>query len=452
MFCKWHGLEVDPEGFLRDREERVADDLTSRAVSFESSALLSHSIAELAERFDARFVLLVRNPHDTVASFAARGWFLDPIPWANPGHPPTLPDAMEPRHFFGRNLPRGAEFERWRNLSQIGRLAWFWAARNTAILEQLTALPPSRRTLLRLEDFDYDRYCSVAHQLGWSVTASRDAFEELAAKRPNAGPNAPVLPATWDEQSTHEFETEVGALARALGYEVSTEHRRKGAPSVTRDAYPIDDAYEAVRCASLFPPEGTRTWHLRRDRDDHLAEVTWADDALEIWTGTARLRERFLHPRDLRVAVEDWLEDFALQGYRQAAPRPAIAESPAPIRYREIAAQIRAEFSSPGAWLTEKRRITTRDALDEDDVDHYDYYDEPNDPLEEVPEYVLRSAASLALDEAFDERIKEGPFDLDPLHERPSVIEPPLLPHPQCAHLDVHLDVVGGAKETSAST
>src|SRR3954467_7366201 len=70
MFCKWHGIAIDAEGFLLDREEAIRNDLAQRRFSFECSALLSHSLAELFERFRARFLLLVRSPAETVASFA----------------------------------------------------------------------------------------------------------------------------------------------------------------------------------------------------------------------------------------------------------------------------------------------------------------------------------------------------------------------------------------------
>src|SRR5258706_198796 len=51
MFCKWHGIPSDSEGFLADRDVVVANDLAARRISFEASALLSHSIAELYERY-----------------------------------------------------------------------------------------------------------------------------------------------------------------------------------------------------------------------------------------------------------------------------------------------------------------------------------------------------------------------------------------------------------------
>lgn len=215
MFCKWHGIPIDPEGFLLDRDAAVRDDLRTKKVSFEASALLSHSIAELHARFDARFLLLVRSPGATIASFAARGWFLAPIAWADPSVPPTIREGTEPRHFFGRNLPRGAEFARWSALSQVGKIAWFYQARIRGILDQLRALPADRRHIARLEDLDVERYREVARFLGWEARISRADYDALAASTPNAGPNAPIA---LDAAALADIASEVGSLAPALGY------------------------------------------------------------------------------------------------------------------------------------------------------------------------------------------------------------------------------------------
>jgi hypothetical protein len=219
MFCKWHGLPVDAEGFLLDRVEAVRRDLTERRFSFECSALLSHSLEELFGRFRARFLLLVRSPAETVASFAVRGWFLKPIARANPNLPPSYREGEEPRHFFGRNIPHGAEFERWSRLTQIGKLGWFWQARNRAILEQFHRLPTSHCRVVRLEELDFDRYRAVATFLGWRPQVSADSFAELSAARLNAGPNAPRRFLDWTLTEAAEFEAEVAPVAEALGYE-----------------------------------------------------------------------------------------------------------------------------------------------------------------------------------------------------------------------------------------
>jgi hypothetical protein len=229
MYCKWHGIEVDCEGFLSDRDAAIAEDLRDHDVSFESSALLSHSVAELFERYNAKFVLLVRRPDETVASFAARGWFLDPIPWRDSTKPPTITEGANPRHFFGRNLPRGDEFARWTELTQIGKLAWFWNARNSAILEQFRHLPSEQCRIVRLEDFDYPSWSDTAEFLGWQATVDRAQFEKLAGSRPNAGPNKPIAPRSWSEDAAAEFETELGPLASAFGYEHRVDELLSGA-------------------------------------------------------------------------------------------------------------------------------------------------------------------------------------------------------------------------------
>jgi hypothetical protein len=219
MFCKWHGIAVDSEGFLLDREEAIRRDLAEHRFSFECSALLSHSLEELLERFRARFLLLVRSPAETVASFAVRGWFVKPCARQNPNLAPSYREGEEPRHFLGRNIPHGAEFERWTRLTQIGRLAWFWQARNRAILEQFRRLPASHCRIERLEDLDFPRYREIAEFLGWRARLDAGLFDELARSRPNAGPNAPRRFTDWNPIEAAEFEAEVSPVAEALGYE-----------------------------------------------------------------------------------------------------------------------------------------------------------------------------------------------------------------------------------------
>jgi hypothetical protein len=248
MFCKWHGIPSDAEGFLADRDAVVANDFASRRISFEASALLSHSIAELYARFDARFLLMVRRPDACVASFAVRGWFLEPIAWRDRSKPPTIPDGANPRHFFGRNLPRGDEaFERWSKLTQLGKLGWFWSARNRAILDQLAALPPARRTWSRLEDFDYARYLALGDFLGYRPTVDAARFAELAASKPNTGPNIPLALDQWPEQGIREFEAEVAPLAEAFGYEYRIAKLAAGANPIAGPSRDLADVLAALR-------------------------------------------------------------------------------------------------------------------------------------------------------------------------------------------------------------
>ncbi len=233
LYCAWNGIPVDPEGFLVDREGVVGDDLARRPHSFEASALLSHSLRELHGRLRPKIVWLVRRPDHTVASFAARGWYREPPPRSRPDLPPTYREGEEPRHFFGRMVPRGeAAFARWAGSTALGRIAWFWAARNTAIQAQLADLPPEDVRLQRLEDLDHAAWVELAAFLGWRATVDRARFDALAASRLNAGPNPPRGPAGWSPQERAEFEREVGPLAAALGYEASLDALAAGQPAL----------------------------------------------------------------------------------------------------------------------------------------------------------------------------------------------------------------------------
>lgn len=229
MFCKWHGIAIDSEGFLLDREEAIRRDLGQKRFSFEASALLSHSVEELFERFRGKFLLLVRAPDATVASFAVRGWFLKPCARQNPALPPSYREGEEPRHFLGRNIPHGAEFERWTRLSQIGKLAWFWQARNRAILEQFSRLPVTHCRIERLEDLDWKRYREIAAFFGWESRSDAGAFADLAGARLNAGPNTPRTFSDWNATEIAEFEAEVAPVAVALGYEYRVKSLTEGA-------------------------------------------------------------------------------------------------------------------------------------------------------------------------------------------------------------------------------
>src|SRR5262249_1030468 len=153
---------------------------------------------------------------------------LEPIARANPGLPPSYREGQEPRHFLGRNLPHGAEFLRWSRLSQIGKLAWFWQARNRAILEQFSRLPATPSRLQRLEALAFRGYQAVAEFFGWRSQIDAATFDEVAQARLNAGPNAPRRCTDWSAAEAAEFEAEVAGVAAALGYGASHRAAREG--------------------------------------------------------------------------------------------------------------------------------------------------------------------------------------------------------------------------------
>ena len=127
-YCKWYGLTVDNEGFLQEKEREIQQDFQENFYSFEASAHLSLSIQELYDRFEAKFLLLVRSPEKVVNSYLRKGWYEKPAVRVNPNLAPGYQECEAFHHFLGRIVPSGEKFEQWNQMSRVGKLAWFWNA------------------------------------------------------------------------------------------------------------------------------------------------------------------------------------------------------------------------------------------------------------------------------------------------------------------------------------
>jgi hypothetical protein len=216
-YCKWYGLPVDHEGFLQTKADEITADLTYNQFSFESSAFLALSIQELYERFDARFILLVRSPEKVVNSYLQKGWYEKPIVRADPNLPPSYQESRLFHHFLGRIIPSGDAFLAWNQLSRVGKLAWYWNTLNTRVLEQFQQIPTTHWRVVRLEDMSYAKYDELAQFLGFKSAVTPAAYATLTQKRPNAFSNVPQV-TDWSKLEQQEFEAEVVTMADYFGY------------------------------------------------------------------------------------------------------------------------------------------------------------------------------------------------------------------------------------------
>ena len=184
-YCKWHRLPVDDEGFLAVKEQEIRADLAERAFSFEASPYLSLSVKELHERFGAKFVLLIRRPDGVVTSFVHKGFYRKPYSVGNPELAAGYQDQSPERFFtfFARISPRGASFRAWNDLTQVGKVAWFWRAYNERTLQALDELPRESYRVVRIEDLDYAAYLELGRFLGVELQATQIRFRGAARKQ-----------------------------------------------------------------------------------------------------------------------------------------------------------------------------------------------------------------------------------------------------------------------------
>jgi len=225
-YCKWYGVPVDHEGFLYAKEVEIQQDLTNHLYSFEASAQLSASIIELYDRFKAHFLFIVRSPHRVVNSYLCKGYYQYPYVRAEANLALGYQSSRSFHHFLGRLAPSGNDFERWNQMTRVGKIAWLWNAVNSHILEQLKSIPRTHWLIEKLENLSYKRYQEVAAFLGFHTTISQDAYEDLCNSRPNSLKNAPTVH-QWTPSEIVDFQREVEPLAIRLGYTYNVEELKR---------------------------------------------------------------------------------------------------------------------------------------------------------------------------------------------------------------------------------
>ena len=151
-YCKWYELPVDDEGFLYTKHKEISRDLKRKSLSFESSAYLSYSIHELYQRFNAKFILLIRSPDRVVNSYLRKGWYKNPVVLSDPHLAPGYQKCTRFHHFLARTLPKKSNIEHWNSMSRVGKLAWYWNQLNKDVLQQFQGIPDSHWRVIKLEE------------------------------------------------------------------------------------------------------------------------------------------------------------------------------------------------------------------------------------------------------------------------------------------------------------
>lgn len=270
-YCKWNNLPVDDEGFLATKEKEIRADLEGQPYSFEASPYLSLSVHELYERFGAKFIFLVRRPDRVVSSFVHKGFYRNPYRVKNPqlaaGYQDQSPEKFHT--FLARISPRGEELNSWNEMTRVGKVAWFWKAFNQRTFELLSELPKESYRLVKIEDVDYPKYCELTEYLGFRTSIARSDFDSLRTDKPHAFWRKRNID-QWSEQEITEYETQVGDLAKQLGYEYRIAHLTEEISA---------EKTEAVRAGHIpQKKKGPQFWRLRRTTADWLRSLAKAMD------------------------------------------------------------------------------------------------------------------------------------------------------------------------------
>ena len=217
-YAAWNEIPVDLEGFFAPRDAWVSEAQKKGKVYFESNPYLSFHLEALAERYDAKFIFIYRNPEKVVKSHVVKGWYETLPAYADANKIVGFQYDMKPNHFFGRILPRGKEaYEAWHQMTRIGKISWMYDTVNLRVHEQAQRIS-DRVFYLKVEELDYAKFGEMLDFLDLSGAMSEKKFNEIAASRP--GKSGRSTEATWSEQEQADFRRQVAESAKALGYEL----------------------------------------------------------------------------------------------------------------------------------------------------------------------------------------------------------------------------------------
>jgi hypothetical protein len=192
-----------------------------------------------------------------VTSFVHKGFYRRPYHVANPELAAGFQDQSPEAGYtaFARISPRGEFFKTWNDMTQVGKVAWFWRAWNERTLELLQQLPEESYRILRIEDFDYSKYLELSQFLGFQAKVSQADFDALNASKPHAFWRKRNID-QWSPQEVAEFEGQVAGLAERFGYEYRIANLVEQARA---------ERAEAEKLGLIPPkPQPVRFWRLRR--------------------------------------------------------------------------------------------------------------------------------------------------------------------------------------------
>lgn len=188
-----HGVVDAGEAEAELRAIYVASGVYRSPIYGDSDHRLFNLIAILANILpDSRFVWLVRDGRDVVASTMARGWY----------------DAEYTSGTWGEYRLRGdaageVEAGEWNAMTPFAKNCWYWAHVNRVIGREVERLPSDRWMPLRLEDLRRDA-TGVFRFLGVDPVRAGEV-------RANPSRRTVMPPAAWTDAERETFERWCGA-------------------------------------------------------------------------------------------------------------------------------------------------------------------------------------------------------------------------------------------------
>lgn len=216
-YTVWYKLPIDFLPFKEYRRRLILYASNQNKKYCESNPYLSLICDKLFEWFDAKIILLLRNPENVINSHYVKGWYQTIPPRSDFNVAPGFWPDLTANQFFGRLMPTGEEFTHWKNLTRIGKISWWWNTLNTEVLKLLDTIPENNYRVVKIESFDYNAYKNLCDFMNFKGTITKDKFEKIRHKRPGKG-RSNKSSDTWSELERREYNEITEKLRKRLDY------------------------------------------------------------------------------------------------------------------------------------------------------------------------------------------------------------------------------------------
>jgi hypothetical protein len=226
-FISYNKLPIDTSGIITLIKHGVVQDWKKGDIALVFSPFFSHSMLELnAALSPDTLIFALSDPMFTVQSIYNKGFFSQAYVRERTdlalGFQPALHGSWS--QYFGRIVPNGPLYDVWKELTLIGKIAWWGNRINIDIWQQLEKVSRDKVYLFNLQEADqnYEWYVGMAKRFGLAPILSREKFLSIKGRRVRAKHNARH---EWSATERQEFE-QYAREWRALHAELCSAHEK----------------------------------------------------------------------------------------------------------------------------------------------------------------------------------------------------------------------------------
>lgn len=207
-YIKYNKLPIDTSGILAIIKYWIVEDWKKKGdLALVFSPHFSHGLLELyAELKPDKIIFALNDPKFTVQSMYNKRQFTQYYFREDNekalGYQPALAGSWS--FMWGRLVPNGPFYDTWKDMTRIGKLAWFGNMVNRDIYSQLEMLPQHAWEVFHLKaaDQNYEWYLELAERYSLFPLLSKTAFLKLKKLKNKPSENTPHV---WSEREVEEY-------------------------------------------------------------------------------------------------------------------------------------------------------------------------------------------------------------------------------------------------------